>query len=469
MNIAAGLLGLLVLAALVVVLALTFSELRRGSELASQSFQSPIETPTQPPPSKPTPLTPPATIPPKPSLPPVTATLPPYPPPQTPTPLGTPLVTPSPPTTATLSVPGTPTVVPTPSGPLPPGLKVVYGETDGSFGTTVIWLASVTNLEWKRALATLVHKAGYGIEGAVSPNGKKIAYLIIPPGISEREARTAGGELWVMNADGTGPQRVADQVGYIAMWTSDSRALVFGRLVALENPKDPQVPFRTELYVVVADGSNPKLLLVEESAYGVQPLGWSENGQLFYYMRVTLQGRWELWGVDIHSGSMQFRASLPSEYFIQSVSLSPDGDNLLLTVLEKQHYALVALNIGRWEQRTILKGARGDQPINRYAAIWSPDGQELVIHIPPEASQSARLERINLWTEQKYTITTDPISGEEFFVPRSWSPDGVWLFLLKYPQPQSLAYLVKSTGGSVIQIPLSTPSNWVTLLGWTDQ
>ncbi len=479
MNIMGGLLGLLVLAALVVALALTFSGLRRGAELASQSFQSPIETPTQPPypipttpthpPSKPTPLTPPATIPPKPSPPTVTVTLPPYPPPQTPIPPGTPTTVPTPQATVTPPVPGTPTAVPTSPGPLPPGPKVVYGETDSLSGATTIWLASTANPELRRALTTFVHKVGYGVQGAVSPDGSRIAYLIIPRGTSERAARTAGGELWVMNSDGTDRHRVADHVGYLAMWTPDSSALVFSRLVALENPSDPQVPFRTELYLVTADGAGQKLFLADESAYGIQPLGWSEDGQLFYYARVTLQGRWELWGVDILTGSTQFQTFLPSQYLIQSASLSPDGANVLLMVLEERQYALIVLSIDGREQRMIVRGATGDQPLNRYAAIWSPDSQDLLVHIPPEAEQPARLERFNLRTGQRHIVLAEPVSGEEFFIPRSWSPDGVWLLVLKYPRPQSLAYLLRVAGGSMAQIPLSQSSNWVTLLGWTDR
>lgn len=48
-NIAGGLLGLLALGALVVALALMFGGLPREVKPASQAFQSPIETPTQPP------------------------------------------------------------------------------------------------------------------------------------------------------------------------------------------------------------------------------------------------------------------------------------------------------------------------------------------------------------------------------------------------------------------------------------
>ena len=64
LSITGGLLGLLALGALAVALALTFGGLRTDVKPASQAFQSPIETPTQPPyppPATPTPPGPPAT------------------------------------------------------------------------------------------------------------------------------------------------------------------------------------------------------------------------------------------------------------------------------------------------------------------------------------------------------------------------------------------------------------------------
>jgi len=105
LNIIASLLGLLALGALLVALALSFGGQRQGPQPVSGVFQSPIETPTQPPyppPQSPTPVPSPsatATLPP--SRPPATPTRPPSPPPRTPTPRpypppGTPAPTPVP-------------------------------------------------------------------------------------------------------------------------------------------------------------------------------------------------------------------------------------------------------------------------------------------------------------------------------------------------------------------------------------
>jgi len=180
-------------------------------------------------------------------------------------------------------------------------------------------------------------------------------------------------------------------------------------LVALENPKNPHVPFRTELYLVTADGTEQRLLLSDEPAYGLQPLGWSVDGRQFYYAIGTLQGQWELWTVDRAGGLTRFQASLPSQYLIQSASLSPDGTKVLFKVLDKGQYALIVLRVDGQEQKTIVSGATGDQPLNQYAAVWSPAAQSIFVHIPSQPGQPAHLERIDLRTGQRHVIPTEPI------------------------------------------------------------
>ena len=473
LSIAGSLLGLLALIVLVLALALTFGGLRRGAEPVSWMFQSPIETPTQPPypppapPSKPTPVTPPPTIPPKPSPPTVTVTFPPYPPPQTPTPPGTPTSVPTPRATVTPPAPGTPTAVPTPSGPLPPGPKVVYGETDSTSGTTTIWLASPMNPQLRRVLITLAHKSGYGVQGAVSPDGNKIAYLVIPPDTSERAARTAGGELWVMNSDGTNPRRIAGKVGYIGMWAPNSQVLVYGRLLSQAPPA--QEPIREELYVLDLDGTQ-NVIVSEERAY-IAPLGWSPDSRKLFYLRREHEHAPELWTAEIATKVMHPVRTLPSN-LASGISFSPQKTHLLFSTLEQREpspqYALMIAPVEAGPERIVLRGATGDKPINRYAAIWSPDGQSILAHIPPQPGEPAHLERIDLTTGQTHTVPVETVSGGEFFIPRSYSPDGEWLVVLKYPQLQSLAYLMRATGGSMVRIPLAQPSNWITLLGWTD-
>lgn len=392
----------------------------------------------------------------------------PYPPPVQPTaspiPKGMEVPTLSVPT-VTLSIPTpAPATLPIVGGDMPTGMKFIYGETDGATGTTTIWLASVTLDAWKQ-LITLTHKVGYSIEGAVSPDGSKVAYLTIPAEASELEARTHGGELWVMEANGTNAHLVASQVGHFAGWSPDSIHIAYSRLVALERPDEPEVPFQTEIYSIKANGNEQSLLLSDATSYGIYPLGWSPEGQAFYYAKVPLHGQWEIWKTSIANGVTELQMQLPYS-IIQSFHLSPDGLNLVVTAIDPDsgQYKLTNFTIDGQQQEVIASGAKGDEPPNQYIAVWSPDGNELLVRIPLQG-----LVSVDLTSNQAKSLQGETVDQSEFFIPQSWSPDGKWLVLLQYPSPQSLVYIRNLAEEQNMRVPLMQPSNWITLLGWTTQ
>ncbi len=457
--------GIVIAVILVIAFASALANRQSMTGSLSQAPQSPLASPTalstlHP---KPSPVTPPVTIPLKPSTP-ASLTLTPFP--------SSPLATPTPYSSPTLPVP-TITFPPsaaitTVTGNLPSGMKLIYGETDGSTGTTTIWLANAT-LEARKQLITLVHKVGYTVEGTVSPDGTKIAYLTIPPNASEQAARTQGGELWVMNANGTDAKAVGQRIGHLAMWSPDSTRIIYSRLVALEKPKNPQVPFQTEIYAIDADGTNQKLLLSDDTAYGIYPVGWSADNKTFYYAKAPLQGHWELWGIDIASGLAKLQSQLPYS-IIQSFQLSPDGTKLLVTAFDdKSQHVLAVLSVDGQQHEIIASGTTGDQPINQYTAVWSPDGEELLTHIPSSAGHPGGLNQVNVASNQTTLLQKEELNSPVFYSPQSWSPDGEWVILLQYPRPQSLVYLQNLKSGSSTRLPLAQESNWITPLGWTAQ
>lgn len=360
---------------------------------------------------------------------------------------------------------------PTPAGtagaPVPSGLSLVCEETDVDSGKTTLWLADVKDTNARRTLLTVEHKIGYGPSAAVSPDGRRIAYVVIPPESSEREARTSGGELWVANVEGTDLWKLADKVGFLGMWSPDSAALLHGRLVPLESPKDPQVPYRTEFWLILVKQARESLLVANDTDYGVTPVGWSSDGKLFYYAVVTLQGQWELWGVDMASRTQQLAAQLPWD-LASGISLSPDGTRVVFSVYEERQpvpeYALVIVRVSDGEARTIISGAKGDQPVNRYAALWSPDSRTLIAHIPPEAQQYAQLARIDVTTGERWAILAGQPAAEEFFIPHTLSPSGEWLVVLGYPSLQP--YLLSLSDGQMTAILPAEPSYRISFVGW---
>jgi hypothetical protein len=237
---------------------------------------------------KPTPLTPIPTIPPKPSptgsrvKPTPITPIPTIPPKSSLTSLESGTSTP-----IILSQTPTPVYLPTNAlvlpEELPLGLKFVYAETDAPDGTSMIWMASAISPTHRSLLITISHKEGHRVRGTVSPDGKNIAYLVIPPEASEKNARKNAGELWIMNLDSMVFYKAAEEVGYLAMWSPDSHNLIFGRWISPEKINNLQLILQMDVYMLADEGGASQVLLTDDQVHNFLPVGWSTDGRLFYY------------------------------------------------------------------------------------------------------------------------------------------------------------------------------------------
>ena len=468
LSITGSLLALLALIGLVLILALTFGGLRRNAEPVSWMFQSPIETPTQPPypppapPSKPTPVTPPPTIPPKPSPPTVTVTFPPYPLPQTPTPPETPTTVPTPRATVTPPVPGTPTAVPTPSGPLPPGPKVVYAETAPD-GAITFWAVSAVNPERRRMLTT-ADPARFGVHATLSPDGNWIAYTFTPT--NDRFAA----ELWVVGLDGTGRKRLASGIDvgrYVnyPIWSPDDHHVAVIREVFETSPQLSPFPYTQTISLINIDtGEETPLVkahvpsIEEEARRNIFPLDWSPDGRFLYY-RLGATDHVELWRVDAITHTREYVNTISEQGAPRCYFLSPDGQWLLCTVLETRdppQYAVALVPTGPGQIEALIGGAHDAL----YNPIWHPGGQEVTIVLPPQASEQARLQTINVQSRARSTIA---VAEEGVFVPRAWSPDGRWLAVQKFPETYRSLFLLSFDGAQIQQIQTT---GGIEVIGW---
>jgi Tol biopolymer transport system component len=376
------------------------------------------------------------------------------------------------------------TPIPTPSGPLPPGPKIVYVETfppiigpatpspfaNRNTTASTLWIANVSDLTKRRNLVTIIHKAGYEVNAAVSPDGSRISYIVVPPGPGER-ARHFGAALWVLDVDSSAPRKLAEGLDYyVNIWSPDSRTVVCKKNVPIANPPGDNIPVRREFYAVDIDSGEQRLLLADDTSYGLSPVGWSPEGTSFYYRRITLAGEHGLWAVDVARDTSQFKVFIHND-IASGISISPDGEHLLVvSLLESREptisYALVILSIDGTERKTILSGTTGDKPINRHSAIWCSSGTRLAMRVPPEANQPAELQIMDLRTGERQTIAAaEAPTAEEFLIPLSCSPDGKWLVVEKYPTMHLDVFLMKSDGSGQQKLP-AEPGNWVKFAGW---
>jgi dipeptidyl aminopeptidase/acylaminoacyl peptidase len=119
----------------------------------------------------------------------------------------------------------------------------------------------------------------------ISPDGRRIAF---------ESARSGGQDIWVANADGTGPR----QLTFLPIvsqphWSPDGRLIAFGGAAAGQ--------VRPDVWVVSADGGAPRALTSDLSYDTV--LAWSADGKFVYFRSDGSGAGWEVWRVPVDGGA----------------------------------------------------------------------------------------------------------------------------------------------------------------------
>ena len=144
----------------------------------------------------------------------------------------------------------------------PDGQKILFGRSSYSSNDVGIYVMNADG-GGERKLAD-------GSPSAWSPDGQKIAF--------ERD-----GAVWVMNADGSGQQpltsRTSSLPDFAGEWSPDGARITFARVVE-EEALGP-APERVDLYVINADGSGERRLAQDAGFDGV----WSPDGRKIAFVR----------------------------------------------------------------------------------------------------------------------------------------------------------------------------------------
>ncbi len=146
---------------------------------------------------------------------------------------------------------------------------------------------------------------------AFSPDGKRIAYSL---------AEDESAQIWVANADGSGPKRLTDTrfgINSSPSWSPDGKRLAF----VSNRGGSPQV------YVMNADGSGVRRLTFQGN-YNQTP-DWSPRGDLIAFTARDERNAFDLFTVNVDSGKVTRLTQDQANN--EEPSFSPNGRLLLFT------------------------------------------------------------------------------------------------------------------------------------------
>jgi DNA-binding winged helix-turn-helix (wHTH) protein/Tol biopolymer transport system component len=286
--------------------------------------------------------------------------------------------------------------------------------------------------------------------GAVSPDGSRIVYL--PPG------PRFGSELWLMNADGSNPRKIAvaeTPQGRIwpVVWSPGGQRIAYieSHGHVLPNPAEDSFSLLTR----DASGGDPQVVL--NDARLREALCWATDGRIFYAYREDPTNERSDDGVysirvDERTGkaSSQPQTITHGQGSIGGLSVTLDGKRLVLWRMNTQPQVFIAeFEAGSRRLKTprrLTLDANGNM-----ATAWTSDSKAVLFVSNRNGTWKLFKQNIDETTAEVL------VEGRSIFLPRL-SADGSQVLYLSYPDPANtslpVALMSKSLAGGPPQVVL---------------
>ncbi len=293
-----------------------------------------------------------------------------------------------------------------------------FGETEDT-----LWLAPASQLQQPQAVATIVHAPFWGISASLSPDGRWLAYTVLPPTVpNPEEGAGAEAEVWVLPRAGGEPQLLARgaDVRLAPIWSPDGGSLVFQRF---DRQRNVPTLFRVNLQDKVV---SPLASL--EGATSLLPVAFGPGGDHFYVVRVAERGT-ELLATSTADGSMQTIATIAG-VVARDWKLSPDGRRMsFVGRMGGQEWSLwvVDLNDG-----SLLRLEDENLPTDRelFSPVWHPQQALITLGMAP-GDEGRGVISLSLSGGLAVQL---PGPEQGFDVPLAWSPRGDLLVVQEFAE-----------------------------------
>jgi Tol biopolymer transport system component len=295
---------------------------------------------------------------------------------------------------------------------------LVYSEFGSESDT--LWSARADDPTQRTRLVTIAHAPEYGISASLSPDGKRVAYTVLPP--NAIPAIDSPAEVWVMDVDGRNRTRLASDADLpvAPVWSSDGATVVFRRSDS-----------NTGRFQLVAATTNGTEATLCDSAVGLLPVGFTPDGAFFF---LSLSPKGSDLGVVRQGGAVDDAFAHLSDDFVRDWHLSPDGTQLSYlaarTVGDTTSYGARVLDLQAAPGATLTASAVSNRAVDEFSPIWRPDGSGVTIGRLDAQTAGAPALQIVAPGGPPVRLRAAPSQG--FDVPLSWSPDAAYLAVRSY-------------------------------------
>jgi dipeptidyl aminopeptidase/acylaminoacyl peptidase len=289
--------------------------------------------------------------------------------------------------------------------PSPAGPALVLIEEHGD--SAIVLLEQPDNPAQRRRVASIEHRAGYGISATVSPDGRSVAYAVLPRDGVDPDS---DGQLWLLPLDGRTTRRLAVNIDLRSdlLWSPDSAWVTYERV--------PAGPAVLELRRVNVQGAGDQLLASDTDSARWYIAGYAPDGGSLSFVRIDGSGT-------------AFASARPGVAPRASADALP-GSSRGFILSSKGCAALLALT--QEGDRSVYRayGCAGSDYVRLTSGgvedvgiAWNPHTDTPTVGVVPGTAAAPP-------RGQNGASVIVPASG--FDVPLAWSRDGRWLALEHY-------------------------------------
>jgi len=243
--------------------------------------------------------------------------------------------------------------------------------------------------------------------------------------------RTSHMEIYIMNSDGSNPQRLTYYNTYTRSpdWSPDGKEIVFES--TMDSP--PEAP-TFELYIMNLGDFNITRLTTNE--YDDCSPAWSPDGKSIVFMSDS--GYIDNYSIFIRNleDGIEYKV-VDNGMDNRSPAWSPEGDKIVFSSNLNEQYDIYITDLQGLNITPLT-----DTPLNEKGPRWSPDGTKIAYWVEKEGEQPDIYVIRSDGTSQT-RLTTDPSTD---FLP-FWSLDGKKLYFSSNRTKSMDIYEMDSNGG----------------------